>query len=170
MLGTHCRGCSHIFSSVLSPVVGTNLPTAARAGSPIPAALLFPLKLQFLFKHPQSGFFGGLKGGRGCPHKRQIWHKHPTMGLGTNVFCSHCGGWEGCPQPWTLMEQKTLDFNHFQCGCNEDNDPYFKELEFINIWSVLCCQTQLSLLRTVLLFDLTHKLFLSIPQWFGARN
>lgn len=50
------------------------------------------------------------------------------------------------------------------CGCNEDNGPYFKELEFINIWSVLCCQTQLSPLSIVLLFDPTHKLFFSIPQ------
>jgi len=40
----------------------------------------------------------------------------------------------------------------------------FKELEFINIWSVLFCQIQLLLLLIVLLFDLTHKLFLSTPQ------
>lgn len=53
---------------------------------------------------------------------------------------------------------------------NEDNGPYSKELEFINIWSVLCCQTQLLLLRIMLLFALSHRLFHPILQWAGAED
>lgn len=114
--------------------------------------LLFPPKLHFLFKCSQSGCLGGLRGGRDRSHKRQISHKLPTTGLGQD------GAKRFLQPPWWLGGMPTApstqgaENTRFQpdlsCGCNEDNGPYFKELEFIDIWSVLCCQTQ---------FTVTHR-------------
>lgn len=120
--------------------------------------------------------FGGLKGDRDLSHKRQIGHKPLT-----HILTGPGWGWTVLAPPWwclgampTALSSRWAEHTRIQsapsCRCNEDNGPCSKELEFINIWSVPCCQTQLLLLHIVLLFALAYKLFHPILQWAGAGD
>lgn len=141
-------------------VIGANPPRAARAGFPIPASPGLSPTLHFLFMT-----FVGMKRGIDCSHVTALTQGHHEM-AGAKWLLQPLWCLGGMP---TSLRTQGVENTRFQsdmnCDCNEDNGLCFKELEFINTWTVFCCQTQLVLLHIILWFDLTHKLLLSIPQW-----